>query len=137
MTREEIDTMKYKVCCSMCDNKKCVKGTESCNAERWAKNKLESEIDMKDIELVVKIPKDVYEDIIVHDGENREGAKSAYYFERLIQNGAPLPKGHGRLIDADNIAFSQFFDAGDYSQAMRGIHESQTIIEADESGDKE
>lgn len=41
MTREEIDTMKYIVCCPMCDNKKCVKGIDSCDAERWAKSKLE------------------------------------------------------------------------------------------------
>lgn len=28
MTEQEIDTMKYKVCCPWCDNKKCVKGTD-------------------------------------------------------------------------------------------------------------
>lgn len=43
MTREEINTMKYKVCCPMCDNKKCVRGTASCEAEQWAKSKAESE----------------------------------------------------------------------------------------------
>lgn len=42
-----------------------------------------------------------------------------------------LPKGHGRLVDANNITFSHFFDAGDYAQAMRGIYEAKTIIEAD------
>lgn len=41
MTREEINIMKYKVCCPMCDNKKCVKGTYSCEAEQWAKSKAE------------------------------------------------------------------------------------------------
>ena len=51
----------------------------------------------------------------------------------MIANGAPLPKGHGRLIDADNIIFSQFFDAGDYAQAMRGIYNARTIIEADKA----
>jgi hypothetical protein len=35
-----------------------------------------------------------------------------------------------RLIDADNLTFSQIFDAGDYAQAMRGIYEARTIIEA-------
>ena len=39
MTREEINTMKYKVCCPMCDNKKCVRNTDSCEAEQWAKSK--------------------------------------------------------------------------------------------------
>ena len=39
MTLEEINTMKYRVCCPMCDNKKCVRGTDSCEAEQWAKRK--------------------------------------------------------------------------------------------------
>lgn len=39
MTKEEIDCMKYKVCCPMCDNEKCVKGTDKCEAEIWAKEK--------------------------------------------------------------------------------------------------
>lgn len=41
MTDEEIDNMKYKVCCPMCDNKVCVRGTHKCEAEIWAKNKKE------------------------------------------------------------------------------------------------
>jgi hypothetical protein len=39
MTLEEINTMKYRVCCLTCDNKKCVRGTDSCEAEQWAKSK--------------------------------------------------------------------------------------------------
>lgn len=42
MTSEEIDCTKYVVCCSMCDNEKCVKGTIKCEAEIWAKAKAES-----------------------------------------------------------------------------------------------
>ena len=41
MTTEEIDIVKYWVCCPMCDNKKCVKGTDKCEAEIWAKMKKE------------------------------------------------------------------------------------------------
>ena len=48
---------------------------------------------MADIELVIKIPEDVYKEIMAHDRERRESGKSAYYFEGLIQNGTPLPKG--------------------------------------------
>ena len=40
---------------------------------------------------------------MAHNREMREGAKSAYYFEGLIQNGTPLPKGHGDLIDRNSI----------------------------------
>ena len=39
MTKTEIDTQKYKVCCPMCDNAKCVRGTDKCDAEIWAKEK--------------------------------------------------------------------------------------------------
>ena len=39
MRLEEIDTMKYRVCCPMCENKNCVRGTDSCEAEQWAKSK--------------------------------------------------------------------------------------------------
>lgn len=39
MTPEEINNMKYKVCCPLCDNIKCVRGTDKCEAEIWAKQK--------------------------------------------------------------------------------------------------
>ena len=39
MTNEEINNMKYKVCCPLCDNFKCVRGTDECEAEIWAKQK--------------------------------------------------------------------------------------------------
>jgi len=48
---------------------------------------------MADIELVIKIPEDIYKEIMAHNRERREGSKSAYYFEGLIQNGTLLPKG--------------------------------------------
>ena len=43
MTKEEIGSMKYKVCCPLCDRVKCVKNTDECDAEMWAKDK-ESEV---------------------------------------------------------------------------------------------
>ena len=48
MTKEEIDTKKYIICCPMCDNSKCVRGTKKCEAEIWAKNKRISEKEIKD-----------------------------------------------------------------------------------------
>lgn len=88
---------------------------------------------MADIELVIKIPEEVY--YMIKKGYTMLGGRSSKTISSIlfaaVVNGKLLPKGHGRLIDADNIAFSQFFDAGDYVQARRGIHESQTIIEAD------
>ncbi len=35
----EIDNLKYIVCCPLCDNEKCVKGTDKCEAEIWKKKK--------------------------------------------------------------------------------------------------
>lgn len=55
------------------------------------------------MQIVINIPDDIYEDIVAHNGENREGAKSAYYFESLIKNDTSLPKGHGDLKDMDDI----------------------------------
>ena len=39
MTNEEINKMKYWICCPLCDNRKCVRGTDKCDAEIWAKMK--------------------------------------------------------------------------------------------------
>ena len=43
MKAEEINRIKYMVCCPMCDKEKCVRNTAKCEAEIWAKNKAESE----------------------------------------------------------------------------------------------
>lgn len=43
MTLEEIEKLKYVVCCPTCDNKKCVKGTDKCEAEIWKRRKLGGE----------------------------------------------------------------------------------------------
>lgn len=44
MEREEaINNLKYKICCPLCDNDKCVRGTDSCEAEMWARDKKKSE----------------------------------------------------------------------------------------------
>ena len=67
---------------------------------------------MEDIELVIKIPKDTYKDIIkngfIYDEDNE-------VITHAIKNGTPLPKGH-RFIDADEIlnhAFIRDDEEGD------------------------
>ena len=37
MTEQEINNTKYWICCPMCDNEKCEKGTEECEAggSKW------------------------------------------------------------------------------------------------------
>ena len=39
MTLEEINRIKFMICCPMCDNKKCVRNTDKCEAEIWAKER--------------------------------------------------------------------------------------------------
>ena len=55
---------------------------------------------MADIELVIKIPEEVMEYI-----RNNSCLSVVYNDEvtKAMKNGVPLPKGHGRLIDADEL----------------------------------
>ncbi len=39
MNEEEVNRTKYMVCCPLCDNDKCCKGTDKCEAEIWAKGR--------------------------------------------------------------------------------------------------
>ena len=59
---------------------------------------------------------------------------------KAIANGTPLPKGHGRLIDADKTALlSDLFcytkytgiDEAPYEDATKALEFAPTIIEAD------
>jgi hypothetical protein len=101
------------------------------------------------MKIIIDIPIDVYEEIMVHNRELRESGKSAYYLEGLIQNGTPLPKEHGRLIDSDylkdvillhsfhgnNKNIVPYSDRRGYRLRQRevdeGIINAPTIIEAD------
>lgn len=60
-----------------------------------------------------------------------------------IETGTPLPKGHGRLIDADAFSGDMFCfaDLTDqhtcYYSICNLLDNAQTIIEADKEGDAE
>lgn len=94
---------------------------------------------MADIELVIKIPKELYE---VYKGRPPMlGDAGMDMIAQAIANGTPLPKGHGRLIDADylredfkaskRISFAERMDISCI------VDHAPTIIEADtESEDK-
>jgi hypothetical protein len=97
------------------------------------------------MQIVIDVDEDLYEDIIAHDRENREGAKSAYYFEGLIQNGIPLPKGHGRLGDLDALetemengiragnyeeGYEEFAHINNMDDCVDCVRYAPTIIEA-------
>jgi len=98
---------------------------------------------MSDIELVIKIPDDVYEiikngtDIEIHFGEHIV-VKDEWASER-IRNGTPLPKGHGTLKDTDELysIFKEKCDAYNIdnlsfiSDMDMNFELAPTIIEAD------
>lgn len=59
------------------------------------------------------------------------------HYERLLVNGTPLPKGYGRLIDADKLLTERMktkyyhLANGDTAIPLIDIEHAPTIIEAD------
>ena len=81
---------------------------------------------MSDIELVIKIPEEEYKNICLM---SKDGIGMALY--DWIAHGTPLPKGHGRLIDADALNFN-----ADYNEPLISKLDfdcAPTIIEADKA----
>jgi hypothetical protein len=72
--------------------------------------------------VVIEIPDRAYKAI-------KNSTKPLLYLEHLIQEGTPLPKGHGRLIDADAVLEEPI------GNTYKDIDIAETIIEA-ESEDK-
>lgn len=104
---------------------------------------------MADIELVIKIPETLKK---IADEEDYKTFShpvwQAILMER-IQNGSPLPKGHGKLIDVDTLEFRNVtvsygydWECGESTYAEEeivradDIWNAPTIIEADKE-DKE
>lgn len=89
---------------------------------------------MANIELVIKIPEELYNHTQEYEvgGFNQENDAKLFM---AIKNGTPLPKGHGKLVDADkavndytNYGISHMWDATDLPYIM---NECPTILEAD------
>ena len=88
---------------------------------------------MADIELVIKIPEEKYKWIKDHKGKTDFQTTELLY--RRIGNGIPLPKGHGRLIDADTLLKEhRLFDT--YPFPSTTIDSAPTIIEADKGSEE-
>ncbi len=89
---------------------------------------------MADIELVIKMPEEQY-NTIKSDLYNTFTAEMKKWGLRAIREGTPLPKGHGRLKDIDQIirdgrskGFCEWYDEMKYAP---------TIIEADKAESEE
>ena len=60
-------------------------------------------------------------------------------YAQAIKNGTPLPKGHGRLIDAD-VVDDNIYDLTrsmdlNYGQIIKVVDDAPTIIESDGGGE--
>lgn len=83
---------------------------------------------MADIELVIKIPEEIYEASQILDVKYEDTVQIPL---EVIANGTPLPKCHGRLIDeSDLIPDSDYEDGIFYAVSTGAIYAAQTIIEA-------
>ena len=89
---------------------------------------------MASIELVIKIPKEQY-NTIKSDLYNTFPAEMKEWGLEAIRNGTPLPKGHGRLIDADElktiIQGNDVLTMTGFNVRICDINATPTIIEAD------
>ena len=89
------------------------------------------------MQIVIDIPKETY--IHLCNGGN---IGASLLIENAIKNSTPLPKGHGRLIDADALDLEEEVSMADDWKTAHEIANcvkyAPTIIEADtESEDKE
>ena len=92
------------------------------------------------MQIVIDIPEEDYEKIrktsfventeimFKQSSEDRKGTMMLFRIIDAIKNGTKLPKGHGRLIDADEL-YDQFEDA-DYD-FDKTLEYAPTIIKAD------
>ncbi len=76
------------------------------------------------MQIVINIPKELYDKMKTY-----QGLDNAYF---AIKHGTPLPKEHGRLIDADS-----FVQEHPLSFVRDVINNAPTIIEADKAESEE
>ena len=97
------------------------------------------------MQIVIDIPEE-----IIKDAKESPNYYPSYLFGTIwksIGNGTPLPKGHGRLIDADKLLdeFTElnavsFYEANEHSreayyELKNCIKNAPTVLEADMRGD--
>ena len=97
---------------------------------------------MEDIELVIKIPEEQYNMILLSDKTVMAECASKEAMMYAIKNGTPLPKGHGRLIDADDLDLKRIdiILSGEVKDTVDALSKmgmliiiAPTVIEADEA----
>ena len=84
------------------------------------------------MQIVIDIPEHAYEECkAVEFSEALEGVP--FHVMKAIANGTPLPKGHGRLIDADKLKGCVLDEVTMPYVPIRRIGNAPTIIEADKA----
>ena len=90
------------------------------------------------MKIVIDITEDVYTRLFDNGIQDNEiAADDVCEMARALRLGTPLPKGHGRLIDADAINthdVSPIWDMEIYGITEDDIDVEPTIIEADNGG---
>lgn len=82
------------------------------------------------MQIVIEIPDRIYESV-------QDGTYCGTLYKEL-KNGTPLPKGHGRLIDADDLYNSLEFPTQQFASAFKQVlDDAPTIIEADKESEEE
>ena len=92
-----------------------------------------SDFNGEEIELVIKMPEEIYKHIMsmqFYVPGRQNGKTTLGIILATIRAGTPLPKGHGRLIDADALPLDAIDDANYGSNYIRI---APTIIKADKS----
>lgn len=93
---------------------------------------------MSDIELVIKIPNHLYKLLKEFPSDSNEG-NIENVLMKAVEHGTPLPKGHGDLIDRNEIEYMKaihdlVWDEITSSECATKIkYSAPTIIEADRS----
>ncbi|HCJ37856.1 MAG TPA: hypothetical protein DHV37_05965 [Erysipelotrichaceae bacterium] len=77
-------------------------------------------------ELVIKIPEEEYQNYLKMRPAYPEGV---FCYIKAIQNGKPLPKGHGDLIDMNEITAFRELECNGHD--VESLDEFTVIIEAD------
>ena len=93
--------------------------------------------------LIINISEDVYTRLFDKGIQDNEIATDDICeMAMAIRKGTPLPKGHGRLIDADELEKEKFLlGTSNYCEyqvvTMANIKDAKTIIEADKGESEE
>lgn len=77
------------------------------------------------MQIVIEIDDNLYTRLFDNGVDNYDDAVD---MAKTIRKGTPLPKGHGRLIDADKVTEAYFLVIGDFIKVLDSV---PTIIEAD------